>query len=147
LKQKDPVLEVEKTDEFQILQESIKQAAKDLKGKKYIVDKDGNVLPLTPVNPDALPAYTLALGLNISTKANADDSSSVGSKASSLGSKKKKRPVRVAGSRVVDESLFKPEISLATTLAGGELITNVNAGVALRIDQRYVLQQFNFIAV
>lgn len=126
------VAEVQEEDEFQTMQETIKKAAKDLKGKKYIVDKDGNVLPMNPVNPDNLPPYSVSLGLNIASGSGADDGS-LGSR-SSQGVKKKKKVIRVAGSRTVDESLFKPEISLATTLSGGDLITNVGPGIVLHID-------------
>jgi len=48
------------------------------------------------------------------------------------GKNKKKKVIKVAGSRQIDESLFKPSYSLASTLSGSEQIPNVNAGVVVK---------------
>ena len=123
---------------------TLAQTIKDLKGKKYAIDKNGKVLPLALVRPEKLPPFAVPLGLNITDKSNErvgsrrgntgtpageggrsaappKDSAAEAAAATTAGGdeKRKKKIVRVAGSRAIDESYFKASNTLATTLAGG----------------------------
>jgi hypothetical protein len=121
------------------------QAKKELRGKKFILDRYGKPVVLGSVNAEKLPPYATPLSLNIkSTGGEVDlDNMSTGSGGSAgrkdapqegngSGKPKKKQFIRVAGSRGVDESSFKPTISLAVTLSGVEHIPKLNPGVSVR---------------
>lgn len=129
-------------DEFEVLEEAIKQSAKDLKTERFTVDKHGNVIPLQPVRPEALPPFAVPLELSIastsvatmSSKNAAAAAASTNNNNETTVGKKKKKVVRVAGSRSIDDMFFKPANNLSTSLAGGEYITQLNPGVAIRVD-------------
>lgn len=123
------------------------QAKKDLRGKKFVLDRYGKPVLVGSVNAEKLPPFSTPLGLNI--KGNGPDmdldNMSTGSSVmdnrknshTSLGSKgqdkpKKRQFVRVAGSRGVEESSFKPTLSLAVTLSGVEHIPKLQPGVSVR---------------
>lgn len=127
----------------------MEQAKKELRGKKFVLDRYGKPVVLGNIAGDKLAPFTTPVGLNIKS-AGGDldpDNMSTGS-AASKGSKgprrdsaqdgkdkngqKKKHFVRVAGSRGVDESSFKPTLSLAVTLSGVEHIPKLNPGVSVR---------------
>lgn len=145
--------------EFTILQETMDKASKDLKGKKFVLDRYGKPVILGNVNIDKLVPFSTQLGLNIKSvennefndldynskqqqlqqvktnkNNNRNDSLTSSQGDSKLGENhnKKKQFVRVAGSRGVEESSFKPTISLAVTLSGIEQIPKLNAGVSIR---------------
>lgn len=129
----------------------MEQAKKELRGKKFVLDRYGKPVVVGSVNADKLAPFSAHVGLNIKNGGCADidhDNMSTGS-AASKGSKghhkdhtaapavadkdkKKKHFVRVAGSRGVDESSFKPTLSLAVTLSGVEHIPKLNPGVSVR---------------
>jgi len=116
-------------DDFQVMQNEIDKAAKDLKGKKFVLNSDG--VPITVVNVKAenLPPYAVPVGLNISTRKHesAEDPPHV----EETKSVPKKRTIRVAGSREIDDNFFTAVTSLASTLSGGGNIT-LNPGVSMK---------------
>ena len=122
-------------DEFELIQAEVEKAAKELKGKKYIVDKDGKVIPLVPVKGERLPQFNLPMG----SKVTSEEEKLAKQKATAKkkgGSNADKKKVRVAGSREVDPSYFVPTISLATSLSSIE--PEVKAGVTMRIGQKTI---------
>jgi hypothetical protein len=111
--------------EFDILSEQLAKAEKEMRGKKFILDRYGIPIALGKVDPATLPSFTTRLDLAI--KAEGDHEH----KKSEEG-KKKKQFVRVAGSRTVDQSSFQPTLSLATTLSGVHSIPKLNQGVTVK---------------
>lgn len=156
--------EEEQIDQFELMQNSIEAQIKDLpKGKKYVIDKEGNVIPLSHVKASHLPPYQIQSGTKVSDyrepvrkgtgsrqRTAGSSPSRAGTAASSLGveppntagttqsgagGKRDKRQVRVAGSRTVDSEMFVPSHALKDVLATGNQIAP-GAGVALRIDDQ-----------
>lgn len=115
----------EKTNEFEAIQEEIGNATKDLKGKKFVIDKEGRLLTLHPVRPENLPPF--AVPLRACVTENGRDEYSAAS-----GAKKKKKVIRVAGSPSVSDLYFKAASTLATSLAGGDQIEIINPGVSIQ---------------
>lgn len=115
----------EKINEFEAIQDEIGNAAKDLKGKKFVIDKEGRVLTLHPVRPENLPPFAVPLRACINE--NGRDEVSATS-----GTKKKKKVIRVAGSPSVSDLYFKAASTLATCLAGGDQIEIINPGVSIQ---------------
>jgi hypothetical protein len=129
--------------EFTILQEQIEQAKKELRGKKFVLDRYGKPVVVGSVNAEKLAPFSTPLGLNIKSSGGEVDLDNVSTgSGGSLnaqrkgsqqdGKPKKKQFVRVAGSRGVEESSFKPTLSLAVTLSGVEHIPKLNPGVSVR---------------
>ncbi len=135
--------------EFEVMQENIEQQVKDLKGKKYTIDRNGQVVQLTTVKPTSLPPYQV----NPETKiANYKEKARAGSRGRTAGtaasnadsmqgetgtaaeSKKGKRKIRVAGSRAVDEYTFLPSYTLADTLSSTAEQVVPTAGVSVQIN-------------
>jgi hypothetical protein len=114
----------EKINEFEAIKEEIGNAlnAKDFKGKNYVIDKEGRLLTVDPVRPESLPPFAVPLKTTISEKS-IDDGH--------LRVMKKKKVIRVAGSPALNDSYFTASSTLATTLAGGEKIDFINAGVSI----------------
>jgi hypothetical protein len=134
-----PEATTEEKGEFQTLEESIKVAAKDLKGGRYVVDKTGNVIPLHTLKPEALPPFALEVTpkvINGVRQAPTRQASRGHDDSHSHAGGKKKKQVRVAGSRAMDTSFFTPANTLSTSLAGGDYITTINPGVVLRVDDK-----------
>jgi len=138
---------VEEKDEFELLEENITNAIKELKGKKFAVDQSGNVVPLAVVKPETLPPYAVSLDTKITQalspralkqqkEKEAAAAKEGGGKAGvAAGEKRKKKVIRVAGSRSIDEdSYFKASTSLAVSLASGEDIAPAT-GVALKVGE------------
>jgi hypothetical protein len=111
--------------EFETIQEEIGNAAKDLKGKKFVVDKEGKLLTVNPVRPESLPPFAVALRACISD--NSQDES-----ITAVSVDKRKKMIRVAGSPSVNDLYFKAATTLATSLAGGERIAVINPGVTIQ---------------
>jgi len=143
------------------MQEQMEKASKELKGKKFTLDRYGKPVVIGVVNPEKLVPFSTKIVPSIKSVeageqndiANATIATTSSSNApitsknvrsNSLTSNgtqqsldvkskdKKKQFVRVAGSRAVDESSFKPTLSLAVTLSGVEQIPKLNPGVSLR---------------
>lgn len=112
-------------NEFESIKEEIGNASKDLKGKKFVIDKEGRVLTVDPVRPESLPPYVVALKASISENSFEDVSVTV-------AVMKKKKTLRVAGSPALNEKYFKAASTLATSLAGGGQITVINPGVSIQ---------------
>jgi len=142
----------------------MEKAAKELKGKKFSLDRYGKPVVIGAVNPEKLVPFSTkivpsiksvevgeqndATNATIATASISNPSPVAGKNArsNSLTSNgtqqsldgngkskdKKKQFVRVAGSRAVDESSFKPTLSLAVTLSSVEQIPKLNPGVILR---------------
>ena len=60
-------------DEFSMLQSQVDRAAKDLKGKKYIMDKDGNPILLNPVKGDNLPPFLMPVKMSVTNVPTAEE--------------------------------------------------------------------------
>jgi hypothetical protein len=60
----------EKINEFEAIKEEIGNAlnATDLKGKNYVIDKEGRLLTVDPVRPESLPPFAVPLKTTISEK-------------------------------------------------------------------------------
>lgn len=135
-KQKDQTQEVEIKDEFENVREGIKKAVKNIKGKRYVIDKDGVINPVQAVRPENLPPFTVALGLSITSEMGVPEKGSKEKKEKNddASKKKQRKTVRVAGSRTVDEALFKPSNTLATSMTGDSILSLVSPGVAVSVD-------------
>jgi hypothetical protein len=130
------------------MQELMDQAKKDLRGKKFVLDRYGKPVVVGSSNAEKLPPFSTPLSLNIKNPGGAglpsstsnnngndggdDDMSGAMGVGGGKKDGKKKQFVRVAGSRGVDESSFKPTLSLAVTLSGVENIPKLNPGVSVR---------------
>lgn len=119
--------------EFELIQEQIEKASKELGGKTFVLDRYGKPVVVGKVKTESLPPLSLSLSLNvISSNSNGETVEDPKNKDGDGGDKRKSRPlIRVAGSRGIEES-FKPIISLATTLSGVETIPKVNQGVLIK---------------
>jgi hypothetical protein len=125
--------------EFDLLQDQLEKASKELSGKKFVLDRYGKPVVIGRIKPESLPPFSQTLGLHVKSPPIAADDD-IGNKddlANEMvkvgGDKKKpKKFIRVAGSRSVDESTFRPTTNLATTLSGIEHIPRVNPGVTVR---------------
>jgi hypothetical protein len=96
-----------------------------LKGKKFVVDKEGKLLTVNPVRPESLPPFAVALRACISDKSHEEPIAAV-------SVDKRKKMIRVAGSPSVNDLYFKAATTLATSLAGGERIAVINPGVSIQ---------------
>lgn len=89
--------------DFEVMQVNIGNAAKDLKGKQYVIDKDGRLLTLKPIRPESLPAFAVTVNATISE---ADKDDPIAQKRL----KKTKKVIRVAGSPSVSDVYFKAAV-------------------------------------
>ena len=78
-------------DEFLLLQAEVEKAAKDLKGKKFVVDKYGNIIPLAPVKAEKLPPYAVPM----TTKIQSEEDKLRNSKQMDKKRNKEKKTVRI----------------------------------------------------
>jgi hypothetical protein len=93
-----------------------------------IVDQDGRPIPLEPVKAESLPPFAVPLSYTVSTYTPEQPAEP------KSGAPRKKKVVRVAGSRVVDDSShFTATVSLVTQLADN-LRFPLQAGVSLRAN-------------
>lgn len=128
-------------DEFQLMKEEVDRAAEDLKGKNYIFDQDGQIVMIQPLKSDQLPPFALNPSLNVNNvdSTQHDDDHRKKSALSNAPLTKKKKKVRVAGTRGIDDphekALFTPTTSLATTIAGNSHEIQVNQGVAIETNK------------
>lgn len=148
-------------DHFEVQQEEIDAAIKDLpKGKKYVIDRDGQVIPLNVTSAAKLPPYQVnphtkihnyvppapaasrgstRAGTAASGRQTADSAMEGASMMNEVGSevegKRAKKQIRVAGARMVeeDDGLFKPSHSLRDILSTGNTIVPTS-GVTLKVD-------------
>merc|ERR1711991_546419 len=74
-------------DEFSILQAQVDRAAKDLKGKKCVMDKEGNPIMLNPVKAESLPPFLMPVKLNVTNVPSAEEKAAA---AAEKGAKKNK---------------------------------------------------------
>jgi hypothetical protein len=123
--------------EFDLLEEQLAKASKEARGKKFVLDRYGNTIIMGKVDPNHLPPFTAHLQTSVKEEQPVKGSKVSSAKGGGEGDDcdvdgKKKRFVRVAGSRSVDESAFQPNLSLASTLSGVEHIPKVNPGVVVR---------------
>lgn len=124
-------------DEFSMLQSQVDRAAKDLKGKKYIMDKDGNPILLNPVKGDNLPPFLMPVKMSVTNVPTAEEKAAAAAAAEKAAKKKKGgnkskegKKIRVAGSREVEAEYFVPSTSLTTVLATTE--PTINPGVTMK---------------
>ena len=89
--------------DFEVMQRNIGNAAKDLKGKQYVIDKEGRLLTLKPIRPESLPAFAVSVNATVSETYKGDP-------AAQKCSKKTHKVVRVAGSPSVNELYLKASI-------------------------------------
>jgi hypothetical protein len=149
--------EVVSKSAYELLQQGIEEQVKELKGKKYTIDREGQVIPLVPVKAASLPPYQVNPETKISnykekqSRSGARKSTPSGGQAPGTGvdsvlveasssaadpkKKKEKRQVRVAGSRVVDEYTFLPSYTLADTLSTGEGLMPTS-GVTINVNDQ-----------
>ena len=102
ISQKKSAVDNTATD-FEVMQVNIGNAPKDLKGKQYVIDKDGRLLTLRPILPETLPAFAVAVNATIS-EIDKDDP------AVQKRLKKTKKVIRVAGSPSVSGVYFKAAV-------------------------------------
>eukprot|EP01034_Spumella_vulgaris_P028988 gene28988-35953_t len=122
---------------FDMLQKTLEKASKELSGKKFVLDRYGKPVVIGKIKPESLPPFSQTLGLHVKSPpvAAEDDIENRDDLANEMVPTDKKKPkkyIRVAGSRSVDESTFRPTTNLATTLSGVEYIGRVNPGVTVR---------------
>ncbi len=110
--------------EFDVMNEQLAKAEKEMRGKKFILDRYGIPIAIGKVDPGNLPSFTTRLDLAIKAEGEGEHKKDEG--------KRKKQFVRVAGSRTVDQSSFQPTLSLATTLSGVETIPKLSQGVTVK---------------
>ena len=123
-------------DEFAQMKEDIVKAQQGLmkgnkdKTVKFVIDKEGKLITVEPVRPESLPPFAVPLGPTI------------GHGDESTGDKKgkrdpRKKSVRVAGALSVplEDLYFKAANTLASTLAGGEHIKEINPGVTIQAGE------------
>ena len=133
--------------EFELLQAEIDKQLADMKVKKFAVDATGKVIPLQPVKPETLPPYAVPLDTKINSPRAGTGKGGRPASGSGIvagagagagaepahGEKRKKKVIRVAGSRTIDDDAhFKPSNTLATVLSSGEAIAP-QAGVSLKV--------------
>lgn len=120
--------------EFEVLQEQLQKATKDVKGKKFVLDRYGQPVIIGKVDPHQLPSFTASLHHAIKVDEEYSKGVQKGSDEDQNGSNKlkKRQFVRVAGSRGVEENSFEPTLSLATSLSGVESIPKINPGVTVK---------------
>lgn len=148
-------------DEFDLIQENIGKATKDFKkGKKFLIDREGNVMPIVPTRPESLPAFNTQPRVQIGGPVTLDEKGNnsnnnnnnnnnnnskgkgnaeggggdgkQGEKTTTTTTTRKKNVIKVAGARGVDESLFQASHTLANTLSGADNIPAINPGVTIR---------------
>jgi hypothetical protein len=85
------------------MQVNIGNAAKDLKGKQYVIDKDGRLLTLKPIRPESLPAFAVAVNATIREVDKVDPTAQ-------KRLKKTRKVIRVAGSPSVSDVYFKTAV-------------------------------------
>lgn len=140
--------------EYELMQTEIESQVKDLKGKKYSIDREGHVIPLAPVRSAALPPYQVVADTKVSnfdenkgdkgrsrkgtgnaSAAPPTASSVAGEPGTAAEGKKGKRTVRVAGSRAVDEYTFLPSFTLSDTLSTGDGLMPTS-GVTINVNDQ-----------
>ncbi len=159
--EEDP--EEEERDMFEVQQEEIDAAIKELpKGKKYVIDREGHVIPLTSVNASKLPPHQVNPNTKVTNfvpppavqssrggtrqgtggtrtgtaqSGALDGDSLMNEVGSEAEGKREKKVIRVAGARMMHEGdgLFKPSHSLRDILStGGSIVPT--SGVTLKVD-------------
>lgn len=93
-------------------------------GIKFVVNKEGKLLPVDPIRPESLPSFSVPLKTSVNNTTDIDINNT-------NDRKKKKKIVRVAGSPATD-LYFTPASTLATSLAGGGQIAVINPGVSIQ---------------
>jgi hypothetical protein len=89
--------------DFEVMHVNIGNAAKVLKGKQYVIDKNGRLLTLKPIRPESLPAFAVAVNATIS-EVDKDDPTA------QKRLKKTNKVIRVAGSPSVSDVYFKAAV-------------------------------------
>ena len=136
--------------EFELMEEQLAKAARETRGKKFVLDRYGQTVLIGKIEPTSLPPFNSALqtvvkdedphpktshghghGHGHSSDPNAATSSAAGG-SNNTDKSKKRQFVRVAGSRGVDGTSFQPNLSLASTLSGVDTIPKVAPGVVVR---------------
>ena len=113
--------------DFEVMQLNIGNAAKDLKGKQYVIDKDGRLLTLKPIRPESLPAFAVAVNATISE---VDKDDPIAQKRL----KKTKKVIRVAGSPSVSDVYFKAAVKGSARVDQSILMSpviNIQSGESL----------------
>lgn len=113
--------------DFEVMQLNIGNAAKDLKGKQYVIDKDGRLLTLKPIRPESLPAFAVAVNATIS-EVDKDDPTA------QKRLKKTKKVIRVAGSPSVSDVYFKAAVKGSARVDQSILMSpviNIQSGESL----------------
>ena len=118
-----------------MLKEEIATAQKNIKAKnkgknvKFVIDKEGKLITVDPVRPEGLPPFAVPLGTNIAPEGvDENDGKRRG---------KGRKSIRVPGAVSVplEDLYFKAANTLATTLAGGEQIKEIQPGVSIQAGE------------
>ena len=124
-------------DEFASLLEEIKKAKAALKkGRdkdkpvKFAIDKDGKLITIDPVRPEGLPPFAVPLEASIGSLDDGD-----GKRGPRVRGGSPRRNLRVPGSVAVprEDLYFQASHTLVSTLAGGEHIKDLQAGVTVQV--------------
>lgn len=119
--------------EFELLQDQLSKAAKDVRGKKFTLDRYGQPVIIGKVDPNSLPSFTTSLYHSVKAEEDIPKGrNDPFDEANAANKQKKKQFIRVAGSRGVEENSFQPTLSLATSLSGVESIPKINAGITIK---------------
>ena len=119
-----------------VLKEEIATAQKNIKAKnkgknvKFVIDKEGKLITVDPVRPEGLPPFAMPINPNISPEGN--DENNDGKRRG-----KGRKSIRVPGAVSVplEDLYFKAANTLATTLAGGEQIKEIQPGVSIQAGE------------
>lgn len=131
------VADVMEKDEFEMMKETLESGKKGIKGR-YAIDGEGKPIPIAGTKPEDLPRFSMDLAANITSFQHNDaDDAPIEAKLTNPEKKEKReKKVRIAGSRVMEESYFVPSKSLATALSEtGTEKFNLKAGVVLKTGQ------------
>ena len=119
-----------------MLKEEIATAQKNIKAKnkgknvKFVIDKEGKLITVDPVRPEGLPPFAMPINPNVNPEGN--DENNDGKRRG-----KGKKTIRVPGAISVplEDLYFKAANTLATTLAGGEQIKEIQPGVSIQAGE------------
>jgi len=134
--------ETSEKGEFEIIQDQLNRAEKEMKGKKFVLDRYGKPIALGKVNIETLPSLSDTPSLHVKDQqletrpsygeqsATAplalDGQDTTGAPAAS------KKKIRITGHRSVEEGSFMPAITLASSLSGIDSIPKLNNGVSVK---------------
>ena len=133
--------ETSEKGEFELIQDQLETAKREMRGKKFVLDRYGKPIPLSTIPTETLPPYVETPLVAVKDEPrNSQTSHSISSQITGHGvsdndnkqsNMDKKRVLRVAGHRSVDGGTFEPSITLASSLAGIDNVSKLGKGVSV----------------